>query len=329
MTDDSEMRLTDKGRARRGWWASGCARTHRQFDAFFCSQYVRTKETAAEMNLPNANWHADLMIRERDQGVQDGGGDVKLGLDDEEQYRMEKSPMYWQPIAGESMADVVTRVRHFLQTLSECSAGLCVVVVCHYRTIHAFRILLEEIPQEQYADLLKETMPNCCIWWYSRRDLEGGQVHWQVASVKRIAVQRGWHAEIIAKPITRKIFSNATLLQQIAPISQVVNNGPDGKGQQIRPWGSPRAGTPRRRWSPAAVSGDLDAQGRPQPPSNQKSVTGALLRRGARGRPDRPRDAHGDAAHRRHLRSDGRPRQEEALPGALPALPARAPAAAR
>ena len=133
---DSDMRLTDKGREQAravGAWL----REHApRFDAFYCSQYVRTKETAAEMGLDGAQWHADLMIRERDQGVQDGGGDVKMNLDDEERFRAEKSPMYWQPIAGESMAGVVTRVRHFLDTLAQCSAGMRVVVVCHCESRH-------------------------------------------------------------------------------------------------------------------------------------------------------------------------------------------------
>ena len=266
---DSEMRLTDKGRTQARTVGAWLRKNAPQFDAFYCSQYVRTKETAAEMGLPNACWHADLMIRERDQGVQDGGGDVKLGLDDEEQFRMQKSPMYWQPVAGESMADVVTRVRHFLQTLSECSAGLSVVVVCHYRTIHAFRILLEEIPQESYSDLLAETMPNCCVWWYSRRDLEGEKVHWQVASVKRIAVGEDGSAEIIAKPVTRKIFSNAALLQQIASTPQVVNNGADGKGAVVAS-GASKPAAP----APPAVEASPGARATQV---NRKTVTGALM----------------------------------------------------
>eukprot|EP00316_Scyphosphaera_apsteinii_P009306 CAMPEP_0119315736 /NCGR_PEP_ID=MMETSP1333-20130426/36934_1 /TAXON_ID=418940 /ORGANISM="Scyphosphaera apsteinii, Strain RCC1455" /LENGTH=239 /DNA_ID=CAMNT_0007321181 /DNA_START=27 /DNA_END=743 /DNA_ORIENTATION=+ len=194
---DSMMRLTDLGRSQARSVGKWLRENAPPFDAFYCSQYVRTKETAAEMNLPNAHWHADLMIRERDQGVQDGSGDVKLGLDAEEQFRMEKSPMYWQPIAGESMADVVVRVRHFLQTLSTSAGGLRVIVVCHYRTIHAFRILLEDIPQEDYTSLLKESMPNCCLWWYSRRDLDGSQVHWQIASMRRIALKEDGSAEIL------------------------------------------------------------------------------------------------------------------------------------
>eukprot|EP01052_Picozoa_sp_SAG31_P034808 SAG31_NODE_4118_length_3565_cov_2.083670_2_plen_203_part_00 len=147
------------------------------FDAFYVSEYVRTKETAGEMLLDGAQWQPDLMIRERDQGVQDGGGDVKLGLDPEEQFRLDKSPLFWCPLGGESMADVVTRIRHFLVTLSECAAGMRVVVVCHYRVIHAFRMLLEQIPQERVPQLLQERMPNCCVWWYSRRELGTGKTH--------------------------------------------------------------------------------------------------------------------------------------------------------
>ena len=275
MRHDSEMRLTDKGREQARMVGKWLRENAPQFDAFYCSQYVRTKETAAEMDLPNATWHADLMIRERDQGVQDGGGDVKLGLDEGEQFRMEKSTMYWQPIAGESMADVVTRVRHFLETLSACSAGLSVVVVCHYRTIHAFRILLEEIPQEDYASLLRETMPNCCMWWYSRRDIDGAQVHWQVASVKRIAVQPDGSADVVARPVTRKIWSNAALKQQIASIPQVVNNGPEGTGLVVE--ASTRSASAPPKAEPIGSSESAAKVRR-----NLKSMTGALLPAGTR-----------------------------------------------
>lgn len=186
---DSNMRLTDLGREQARTVGKWLRENNPPFDAFYCSQYVRTKETAAEMDLPDAVWHADMMIRERDQGVQDGGGDVKLGLSEAEQHRVSKSPLYWAPVSGESMADVVTRVRLFLDTLATCSAGMRVVVVTHYRAIHAFRILLEEIPQERTPDLLNEKMPNCCVWWYSRRGIPPSRhVHWQIASVRRIEV---------------------------------------------------------------------------------------------------------------------------------------------
>ena len=38
-----------------------------RFDSFYVSEYIRTKETAGEMNLDGAVWQPDIMIRERDQ----------------------------------------------------------------------------------------------------------------------------------------------------------------------------------------------------------------------------------------------------------------------
>merc|ERR1719469_333482 len=114
----SMMRLTDLGRSQARSVGRWVKQNIGNFDRFYVSEYVRTKETAAEMDLPNALWMHDMTIRERDQGVQDGQGDVKMGLSEEEMHRAAKSPMYWSPMAGESMSQVCVRVRHFLNRLT-------------------------------------------------------------------------------------------------------------------------------------------------------------------------------------------------------------------
>ena len=43
------------------------------------------------------------------------------------------------------------------------------------------------------------------------RDNEGAQVHWQVAGVKRIAVQPDGSVDVVARPATRKIWSSSAL----------------------------------------------------------------------------------------------------------------------
>jgi broad specificity phosphatase PhoE len=247
---DSNMRLTDLGRQQArtvGAWLREHGPT---FDAFYVSEYIRTKETAGEMDLQGAVWQPDLMIRERDQGVQDGGGDVKLGLDPEEQFRLDKSPLFWCPLGGESMADVVIRIRHFLETLSSCAAGMRVCVVCHYRTIHAFRMLLEDIPMEHCPDLLKTKMPNCCVWWYSRRDHESGETTPHLSSVRRIAVSvdRASGERVVDEQkwaVRRVTFSSAALLEQVRRIPQVINNGPEGAGEVVEGVADAAASTPR------------------------------------------------------------------------------------
>ena len=139
------------------------------------------------MNLLNANWHATL-IRERDQGVQDGGGDVKLNLDDEEKYRMEKSPMYWQSIAGESMADV-SSASATSSRRSACSAKRA-SSSCATTQIHAFRILLEEIPQEQQEGAAERDDAQAASGGTRAATSRASRVSTGRWLVKRIAVHR-------------------------------------------------------------------------------------------------------------------------------------------
>ena len=94
---DSNMRLTDLGREQArtvGKWLREvgqsvpllghchvgkpilsciyCSAAHAtqngpRFDSFYVSEYIRTKETAGEMDLDGAVWQPDIMVRERDQ----------------------------------------------------------------------------------------------------------------------------------------------------------------------------------------------------------------------------------------------------------------------
>lgn len=221
---DSMMRLTDTGRSQARMVGKWIKENVGDFDKFYVSEYVRTKETAAELGLKNARWQSDMMIRERDQGVQDGQGDVKMGLSDYEQLRNKKSPMYWQPLGGESMSDVCIRVRQFLNRLQHNAVGMKAIVVCHYRTIHAFRFLLESTPQSEYTAMLAENMPNCCIWHYSRRDRDG-HVRSQLCTLRRIEVKPDGTAEIIDIPIAPRSFTNQQLLDDVQKVPQVLNNG--------------------------------------------------------------------------------------------------------
>lgn len=148
------------------------------------------------------------------------------------------------------MADVITRIQHFLQTLSSCAAGMRVVVVCHYRTIHAFRMLLEDIPMERCPQLLQTKMPNCCVWWYSRRNPETGETTPHLSSVRRIAVSRDkvTGEQIVDEqqwPVDRVTFTSAALLEQVQQFPQVVNLGADGKGRVVEGGAEAAAATPR------------------------------------------------------------------------------------
>jgi hypothetical protein len=124
-----------------------------------------------------------------------------------------------------------------------------VVVVCHYRTIHAFRMLLEDIPMERCPQLLTTKMPNCCVWWYSRRD-KSGETTPHLSSVRRVAVSvdKATGEQTVDEqqwPVQRVTFTSAALLEQVAGIPQVVNGGPAGTGEVVEGGAEAAAATPR------------------------------------------------------------------------------------
>jgi broad specificity phosphatase PhoE len=42
-----------------------------KFDRYYTSEYVRAMETAALLDLPNARWYTEIVLRERDKGPLD------------------------------------------------------------------------------------------------------------------------------------------------------------------------------------------------------------------------------------------------------------------
>ena len=61
----SFWRLTDRGRAQAlttGEWMRENVGT--DFDGHFTSEYLRAMETSSLLNLPNARWKPELMLRE-------------------------------------------------------------------------------------------------------------------------------------------------------------------------------------------------------------------------------------------------------------------------
>lgn len=100
-----------------------------------------------------------------------------------------------------------------------------------------------------------------------------------MASVRRIAVQPDGSANIVAKPVQRRIFSNAALLQQVASVAQVVNNGEDGDGAVVGAT-RPRRSHPPPPAAPSAADGAEGSRTRAVSAVNRLSCTGALLKPG-------------------------------------------------
>ncbi|KAH3745043.1 phosphoglycerate mutase family protein [Pelomyxa schiedti] len=177
----SEFRLTQKGRLQAKAAGDFIKSEIGPFDFHFCSEYVRTMESAASLELPNACWTTDFYIRERDFGI--------VGMDKEETDRLYPEEerrraindfFFYQAPGAESVANTVVRVDQFLQKIAYRCSGMRVIVVCHPGLTYTFRLLLERTMSPEFEEEWNkrtDTVSTCNILHYSRRDPDTGVIH--------------------------------------------------------------------------------------------------------------------------------------------------------
>lgn len=177
---DRSWRLTDRGAKQAA--ASGAFLQEnfpQGFDRHIVSPFIRTRETAACLELKDAVWEENRIARERSWGEIDG-----ITYDEfQSRYHQNflyksKDPIYWSPPAGESLAEVSeNRSSNLLRELSRNSSGARVLIVSHGEFILATRMLIEQWSDEEFLRMdsdPRETIRNCTMVQYSRRDPESG-----------------------------------------------------------------------------------------------------------------------------------------------------------
>lgn len=126
-------RLTDRGReqaiAAGDWLRSNGLY---EFDRYYVSEYLRAMETAARLNLNDAKWYAEMLIRERDWGQMDLLSEKeRVAKFMHELQRRDLDPFYFSPPGGESLAAVAQRADRLVSSLHRECNGKKAIVVCH------------------------------------------------------------------------------------------------------------------------------------------------------------------------------------------------------
>ncbi len=228
----SKLRLTDKGKVQAkmaGEWlkSQGLDR----FDGYYVSEYTRAMETAALLNLPDANWHTDYQLRERDHGRVDILPDNVRQEQFQDYMRLRKMHLFYAPWPdGESMPEVCERLRsNIIDTLHREMADKQVVIVSHGDLMRAFRVILEYMPADTYHVVDGEDQKwfkigNCQVVHYTRVNPNDPtevlpHLGW-VRSVNPIAPTFAGHDW---QPIVRKKHTNAELLALAERSQRLVN----------------------------------------------------------------------------------------------------------
>lgn len=162
----------------------------KDFDRRDVTMYNRGMQTAAYLSgQDDCEWLPEIRLIERDWGSY-GAMTIK---ERQERYpdteRMKTlSPFFARFDGGESMHDVVYRVRDYLNTLNREATDQRVLAVTHGELMWAARFVIERMTPHEWQDLdgdKTQRIGNCAILQYSRMNPEDPE------DVKR-SLSNGW-----------------------------------------------------------------------------------------------------------------------------------------
>lgn len=218
------FRLTDKGiaqaRAAGEWLRANIAMP---LDRFYVSDYMRAKETAGYLNLPNALWRVEYQLRERDRALDDNmPDDERRVLFAREQRQYELDPFLAYPAGGgESIAQMCLRMKSdFIEHIARECFDKRVIAVCHGHVMRPIQLEFEHLGHDDFirldqSDDPKDRIHNCQILWYTRRDPETQKLMPALVARRSVCAMgavgdSGWQR------IERPKFTNEQLLAEVA-----------------------------------------------------------------------------------------------------------------
>jgi len=226
------FRLTDKGieqaKSAGAWLRNNIPA---RFDRFYVSDYVRAKETAVNLELPDAQWRVEYQLRERDKALMDNcpvDEQKNLFALEEKQYQLD--PFLSYPAGGgESIPLLCLRLKtDILEHLAREASDKRVIIVCHGHVMRAFQLELENLGHDDFIRLdgsenPAEKIRNCQIMWYTRRDPENGKLQQHLTAVRSICPwdpdgDYGW------RTIQRHRYSNEELMVDVNKYPRHINS---------------------------------------------------------------------------------------------------------
>lgn len=212
-------RLTDRGRRQAvaaGEWLK--KNNLVQFDRYLVSEYLRAMETAGRIELPDAKWYAEMLIRERDWGQMDLMSEQERMIKmQDELRRRDLDRFYYAPPGGESLAAVAQRADRLLCVLHRECADKKAIVVCHGEVMWAMRTRLERMPQDTFHELqesgqMVDQIHNGHILHYTRTDPQTGEMAPYFTHMRSVCP---WNEKLSPKgwmAIERPVYDNEMLL---------------------------------------------------------------------------------------------------------------------
>lgn len=192
------------------------------FDRYFFSPHRRTRETAANLELPDAEWRLNRMLRERSWGeIEDLSREEHKEIYPRNYAWQQRDKMNWAPPGGESVVQISDgRVREFFDTLhrdhdqKEVNSA---IAVTHGEWIWGARLALEYMSNEDWEtadDDPYEKIHNCQVVHYTRVDPESGEMASYLKWMRSVKAGEGEQGPGVWRESARAVLSNEELLSQ-------------------------------------------------------------------------------------------------------------------
>lgn len=230
----SAYRLTDNGikQAKEAgtWIKENISET---FDRYYTSEFVRAMETASLLEIPNADWYTEVVLRERDKGVFDNLPWTEKS--EKHKYDLElrkRDSFFWAPPGGESIANVCVRVDHTFNTLRRECGNKRVIIVCHGEVMWAFRVRIERLSQIRYHQLRSSKDPadnihHAQILHYTRIHPTTGEIFPDFRFMRSACPWKPNVSNEQWMEFERPTYSNEELMQSVLTVNRYVNNRPE------------------------------------------------------------------------------------------------------
>jgi broad specificity phosphatase PhoE len=155
----------------------------------YSSPYIRARETAAraleaaDLRIDeHVAFVVDERLREREFGILDRltRRGITERYPEQADFRAHLGKFYHRPPGGESWADVILRLRSFVDTISRECRGERILVVSHQVVVLMFRYILEHLSEQEVLAIDRDhQLANCSVTSYELE--EGRSGHGQMA----------------------------------------------------------------------------------------------------------------------------------------------------
>jgi len=231
-THSSKWRLSEFGRIQAkstGRWIRDNFK--QPFNAFLTGEYVRSLETAASLELPDAQWIPSLYLRPRDFGEFAALDYIKHDRVFTRSIKDRKrDAFYWTPPNGESIAHLTLRTERVIHWIRhhvppEGSA----IIVTHKDVMETMRIRIERISQIDYSerilcadDAIK--LNYCSVLHYTRKNPINGTIEPMYRWFRVVTPWMG--KKFLSTPfqlIEHKKYNNDEILTEVSNIPTILD----------------------------------------------------------------------------------------------------------